>query len=417
MLIYEIAIRFFALGIRLAGPFSLKARKWVAGRRKWKEELSQFDFSRGEWVWFHYSSYGEFQDGKYLMELYRKQYGGYKILVSFFSSTGYELTRNYNGADHICYLPLDTGANAAFFIDRVKPSLAFFVRNDVWPNFVSALAERKIPVFLAIFAINTDSTFFKFPLAGFYRSIFRKFNCIFTQDEASCKALLDNRFGDNIITVGNSRIDRVIEIGRESFRDETIEKFVASDFCFIAGSTHIDDRKIFLETFKQLEAETIKWVIVPHEIDEQEKREAKELLGDKVVFYSEKEKLRADTKILWVDHVGMLAQMYRYTDIAFIGGGFDPGGIHSMIEPLVYGCPVCFGPENRAYKEVTDLIASGGAAVIHNSKDLSEFALKYFRNRELLKQTKEANKTYLLASGGASQRVLNYLAEEKYLQQ
>jgi 3-deoxy-D-manno-octulosonic-acid transferase len=156
-------------------------------------------------------------------------------------------------------------------------------------------------------------------------------------------------------------------------------------------------------------------MIVPHEIDEREKAQAKKLLGEKVCFYSEKEKLNEKTKLLWMDHVGMLAQLYRYADVVYIGGGFDRGGIHSMIEPLVYGCPVCFGPENRSYKEVKDLITAGGAAVIHNSEELSAFVLKYKRDQELLSETKAANKKYLLNSGGASLNILNYLSINGYI--
>ena len=415
MAFYEIIIRLYFLAVVLASPFSSKARKWVMGRRNLLQELSLVDFSQKKWVWFLYSSYGEFQDGRYLMEAFRKQNPEYSILITFFSSTGYDLAKNYKGADYICPLPLDTKRNAEFVLDKIRPHSVFFIRNDIWPNYVYAIARRNIPVFLAIFALNAESKFLKFPMGAFYRRVFQKFTGIFVQDEDSAKLLKEKEFNKNIITAGNSRIDRVIEIADERFRDEKIEKFVSGDFCCIAGSTHIDDRKLFIKTFLQLQSENIKWIIVPHEIDQRENKQAKALLGERIMFYTENEERDKNAKLLWVDHVGMLAQLYRYADVVFIGGGFDRGGIHSIVEPLVYGCPVCFGPENRGYKEVIDLGKSGGTEVVHDSNQLSAFILKYKRNPQLLNQVKYVNRNYLLQHSGASFRILSYLKEKNYV--
>jgi 3-deoxy-D-manno-octulosonic-acid transferase len=415
MAFYGIIIRVYFLVINIAALFSAKAQKWVVGRRNWREKIAAVDFSQNQWLWFHFSSYGEFQDGQYLIELIRKQYAEYKILLTFFSSTGIELTQQYKGADYICFLPLDTANNADFMIKHVKPQCMFFIRNDIWPNYIWEARKNNVPVFLAIFALNASSSFLKFPVRAFYQKTFRKFTAVFTQDATTCELLSANSFNENVIVTGNARVDRVLEIGREEFKNSNVENFISGGFCFLAGSTHIDDRKLFVETFLKLENEAIKWIIVPHEIDTDEKEAARKQLGDKVIFYSEASQLNEKAKLLWVDHVGILAQLYRYADVVFVGGGFDRGGIHSMIEPLVYGCPVCFGPENRSYKEVTDLIASGGAAVVHNSQDLSAFVLKYKQQKELLAATKQANRDYLLKAGGASSKILSYLDEKGYL--
>jgi 3-deoxy-D-manno-octulosonic-acid transferase len=255
MAVYEIIIRLYFLAIVVASLFSIKAKKWIEGRRNLRNELQTIDFSQDKWLWFFCSSYGEFQDGKYLIEQVRTNHPEYKILLTFFSSTGVELTKDFSGADYICYLPLDTKSNAEFFVQQVKPQCIFFIRNDIWPNYIRTIQAQNIPVFLAIFALNAESTFFKFPVKGFYQRVFQKFNGIFVQDTASEKLLKEHGYNENVIVAGNARIDRVIEIGQENFRNDMIENFVGGGFCFVAGSTHVDDRRLFLETFLELQSE------------------------------------------------------------------------------------------------------------------------------------------------------------------
>ncbi len=202
-------------------------------------------------------------------------------------------------------------------IKHVKPKCMFFIRNDIWPNYIQAAHSHNVPVFLTIFALNAQSTFLKFPVRSFYRKIFQKFTAVFVQDAASEKVLKRNGYSENVIVTGNARIDRVIQIAKEEFSNGTIEKFVAGGFCFVAGSTHVEDRELFIETFQELLSEDIKWIIVPHEIDLREKEAARNLLGEKVVFYTEKDELNENTRLLWIDHIGMLAQLYRYTDVVY----------------------------------------------------------------------------------------------------
>ena len=414
MFIYSILIRLYYLAILGVSFFNPKAKKWITGRNNWRTKLSATDFSKQKWVWFHCSSYGEFQDGKSLMDAFKELHPEIKILLTFFSPTGFELKKDYAGASAVCYLPLDTRQNAAFFIDTVKPLAAFFIRHDIWPNYVTACANRKTPTFLVSFTLNASSSFLKYPLQNFYRKIFTKYSALFVQDANSAKLLSENGMNENIIGAGNLRADRVIEASKENRRNELIEKFVAGNFCCIAGSTETTDTEMFLETFQQLQSENIKWIIVPHEINRAEIISAKNSFREKIVVFSETQQLNETTKLLWFDQVGQLANLYRYASLAFIGGGFNHAGIHSILEPMVYGCAICFGPNNRQYKEAQELLSTGGAQIIHNKNELADFILRYKNDHELLEKVKSENEKYILQSAGATQMIMKYLDDKKY---
>jgi len=382
----------------------------VSGRKNWRERFASIDFTKDKWVWFHSSSLGEFNDGKCIIEAYKKKYPHIKILLTFFSSSGYEYEKNYPYVDMVCYMPMDTKSNAAFFLDTLKPAAAFFIRNDVWPNYVLECAARNIPVFLVSFVLNANSTFLKFPLRNFYRNVFRKYNAIFVHEAVSKKLLDENHFNDRVIVSGNSRIDWVIGIQQAPFHDAGIEKFIAGNFCCISGSTLAKEREIFLEVFAKNQSADIKWIIVPHDIDQQEIKNAKETFKDKMICLSEIQNLNSGHSLLWIDSVGILAKVYRYTDIAFIGGGFIESGIHSILEPAVYGCQVCFGPCYRDYKSANDMLAYGGAKVVNNAEELQAYIMTYKNDKALLEKRKSENINYISQSAGATQMMLDYLA-------
>jgi 3-deoxy-D-manno-octulosonic-acid transferase len=414
MFIYGIIIRLYYLAIFGASPFNAKAKKWMVGRRRWRKQLGTIDFLKHKWVWFHCSSFGEFQDGKSLMETFAKQHPDIKILLTFFSSTGFELQKDYTGASAICYLPLDTAGNAAFFLDTVKPMAAFFIRHDIWPNFVRACADRNIPDCLVSFTLNTESGFLKFPLKNFYRSIFQCYTCIFVQYPEDENILRQNVFSSNIIVSGNSRIDRIVEAGKENRQLSVMDEFVKDSFCVIAGSTHARDREIILETYGKLKTENIKWIIVPHEIDVLEIERARNVLKDEMAVYSQSKQVDGKAKLLWIDQVGILAHLYRYADIAFIGGGFSKAGIHSILEPALYGCAVCFGPNHRQYKEALDLMNGEGASLVNDTNELAGFILKFKNDNTLLARVKALNSGYILNAPGASKNIMQYLEEQPW---
>jgi 3-deoxy-D-manno-octulosonic-acid transferase len=411
MLVYNILIRFYFFGIWIASFFSIKAKKWIEGRKNLRAQIGSFSFQQNNWIWFHCSSFGEFQEGRNLIEAFRAAYPNCKLLLTFFSPSGYEVNNKYAVVDLVLYLPLDKPENAQFFLDKIRPKVVFFIRSDVWPNYIIEASKRKIPVFLASFTLTAGSSYLKFPVKNFYRNIFQKCKAIFVQNEEAAQILRDANFNSNILVTGSSRIDRIITISKEEFKSPELEKFIGGDFCVIAGSTHSKDREIFLETYSNLKAENIKWIIVPHDIDKNEILAAKRQMGEEMVCFSEIEGLTSKTKLLWIDKVGLLAKIYRYTNVVFIGGGFTKPGIHNILEPAVYGCPVCFGPNHRKQKEALDLIQSRGAEVIQNAPDLSAFILKYKNDKNVAEKTKVVNKNYLLKNAGGTNKIMKYLKE------
>lgn len=384
----------------------------MRGRKNWRSRYSSIPFHENKWVWFHCCSYGEFQDGKSVMEAFRMNYPDYKILLTFSSPSGYEMLKNYKGADKVLYLPLDTASNAAFFVNCVKPAFVFFVRNDIWPNYVRALCKKGIPMFLISFTLTAKSKFFKFPQQSFYRNTFQSFSTIFVQDERSKNILEQYNFSNHIFVSGNCRIDCIQKIQEEHFEIPSIEKFVAGQFTVIAGSTLEKDRQLFLAVFSELKNENIKWIIVPHEIHKTEIAEAKKMFGNELLLFSEMDRLTSAHKLLWVDHVGLLAKMYKYAQVAFIGGGFNSIGIHNILEPAASSCAVCFGPNHRDLPEAIDLLANG-AKVIHTEKELKDLILHYKKNPGNLSSIQISNMNYVRENSGATEKTFEQL--EKYI--
>jgi 3-deoxy-D-manno-octulosonic-acid transferase len=413
VIIYRFVLLLYDLAVRITSTCSNKSKLWLEGRKKWKSKLSAIQFQNDKWIWFHASSFGEFNDGRTLLEAVKRKYPQYKVLLTFFSPSGYEANKNYEFADAILYLPLDTKANARHFIDQVNPFMAFFMRNDIWPNYLLEISKRNIPAFLYSFTISNKNNFVKFPQKIFYRRFFNLFTRIFVHIKRSKEILLENQFNNSISVSGNPRADAILENSAENFTDERVQAFIQNNFCILAGSTHSKDRELFSKTYTNLSRWNIKWIIVPHEISQLEIANAKNFFGEKMTLYSEQQENKS-SDILWIDKVGMLSKLYRYASVVFIGGGFDKMGIHNILEPAVYGCPVCFGPNHRNYVEAIEILNYGGAEIVFNEKDLANFIALYRDNKDLLKKIQELNKGYVQENAGATIRVLQTLEEKGY---
>jgi 3-deoxy-D-manno-octulosonic-acid transferase len=322
-----------------------------------------------------------------------------------------EICKNHPVADSVSYLPLDTAENAFFFLERIQPKAVFFVRNDIWPNYINECYQRQIPVFLVSFTLNENSKFVSFFLKNFYRKTFQKISKIFVQDKFSEQILRQHAFNSQVFVAGNSRVDKVAAISNEKFHNREIELFTHGEFIVIAGSTHSYDLQLFIAAFSILKGERIKWIIVPHEIDKREMSMLKRILDKDIVCLSEFERRLGDEKLLLIDSVGMLSRIYRFTDLAFVGGGFNSSGIHSVLEPAIYGCPVCFGPRHKNYAEVLEMLRTGGARVVNNVNELVQFIMKFKNDSLLLRETVDKNKSYVSQSVGASEKILNELAK------
>lgn len=393
-MIYNFLLYVFYFIIKVISIWSSKGRFWINGRKNWKTKLTKQCSINKSWIWFHCASLGEFEDGRAVIEQTKKEFPKYSILLTFSSPSGYEVKKNYSLADYVCYLPIDTSSNAKTFVEILKPTMVVFVRNDIWMNYLKALKKKGIPTFLLSFNMNKKSSFIKWPQASFYRKAFLIFDKIFVQNNRTEELLKVNIGVDKTVMIGNTRINSIFDTYQQKHLFPEIEKFVDNDFCIISGSALKKDQAIFIETYFQMHDKKIKWIIAPHEINASEIN-AQLAMSKKMIKYSEINKLTSEHDFLWIDNVGMLAKLYRYSDLAFIGGGFNKIGIHSILEPAVYGCPTAFGPNHRNYIEALDLIERKGAKIINNENELKQFVSNYYANAELLKNVKNENQEYV----------------------
>jgi 3-deoxy-D-manno-octulosonic-acid transferase len=406
---YELLIRLYFVFIRFAGLFNTKAALFSEGRRNWKEQLKKIPSGV---VWFHCSSLGEFEDGRIILEQFRKDHPQDKVLLTFFSPSGFEAKKNTALADHVLYLPADTAANADHFVEHLRPRLVLFVRNDIWPNYLQALKRREIPVVMLSFSLSANSAFLKKPQSRFYKKAFVCFDRIFVQNKKTA-VLLEKEFSlSNVRVTGNMRINAICSLAAEAAPFPEISAFVGDAPCIICGSALAADEQMFLALRRKMQSSGIKWIITPHEIDRD--RIVKYCNSDSgMIAYSGIASVTSEHDLLWIDNIGMLSRLYRYADLAFIGGGFDKIGIHNILEPAVYGCPVCFGPNHRSYEEAKDMLRYGGAEVVRSADELEFFMRKYLSDSSLLKEMKRRNSEYVFARIGDKQAIMDEIAALK----
>ena len=402
---YDVAIVFYAFMVRLASLFNKKARKMLAGQGKTFSILAKNRDPQARYIWFHASSLGEFEQGRPLIEKIREEKPEYKILLTFFSPSGYEVKKDYAGADLVCYLPFDFRPNAQKFIDSVKPEIAIFIKYEFWQNYLNCLKNRNIPTYIISAIFRPTQVFFRW--YGYrYRNVLTFFNWFFVQDKNSLKLL--EKFNHHNITVsGDTRFDRVYQISKQEKNLPLVEKFVnkteEKQLVLIAGSTWEKDEEILIPYFNQ-HAE-IKLIIAPHETGKSRIMELKNRLKRPCVLYSQAdEKEMENAECLIIDCVGLLSSIYRYGTIAYVGGGFGVG-IHNILEAAVYGMPVLFGPNYHKFKEAGELIACEGAYSILNDTDFSARLNNLLIYPELIQTTGEKAKNYVINNLGATQKI------------
>ncbi len=378
-MIYNIVIYFVLFGIAVASLFNEKVRKMWRGEREAFKILKQKVDPEAKYVWFHAASLGEFEQGRPLMERIRKEHPQYKILLTFYSPSGYEVRKNYEGADIICYMPIDTRLNAIRFLRLVHPVMAFFIKYEFWSNFLHILKHRGVPTYSVSSIFRPDQVFFKW-YGKSYAGVLKCFTHFFVQNEES-KRLLESIGITNVDVVGDTRFDRVLQIKEaakqlpicEAFRkgvastsDETLPR---SDYkVFVAGSSWPPDEEIFIRFFNG--HKDWRLLIAPHVIGEEHlKFILSQIKGKKVVRYTQTSpEEAAGADVLIIDCFGLLSSMYHYGDVAYVGGGFGVG-IHNTLEAAVWQMPVAFGPNNKKFQEAQGLLKSGGGFEIHNYEE------------------------------------------------
>ncbi len=407
-LLYSIFVYLYTFGIKVAALFTVKAKLWVTGRKHQFRKLSDFfNNNHKKVVWFHAASLGEFEQGSPLIEAYKRQYPEQLILLTFFSPSGYEVKKNYKHADYICYLPADTPANAAKFFDIVKPDKVFFIKYEFWFNYMLEAEHRNIDWFVVSAIFRPSQLFFKSYGRWFLQRL-KHVKHFFTQNEKTTSLLYS--YGINDVTeTGDTRFDRVIDVLKNKKSFPEIERFVNGKSVFVAGSSWLPDEKLLseiMEVFPEMQ-----WIIVPHEIHENHLEQLESLLLLPHVRYShaDEEHLRR-AKILIIDQIGMLSQIYQYAHFAYIGGGFGKG-IHNILEAAVYGIPVFFGPNYLRFNEAVELVNMGGAYSIHSGTELHSLLKQFTEDKIIYNHTAQVCKNYVEVNIGASQKIMHYLEQ------
>ena len=334
------------------------------------------------WIWFHASSAGEFEDGIEVIRRFREQTPDYKVLVTFFSSSGYEQHKNTPHADVVFYLPLDTRKNARDFYNIVYPMEVIFSRNDIWPNYVRELSRHDRNPYLLSFLCKSDSKFFGFPQRNLYRYTFNSFAGIGAQNTET-RELLEHHFGVyNCFEAGNTRIPRILSRARKEFHDQMLADFSSGYFTITVGSALHKDMQFILKCINLLNDEKIRWIIVPHKPAELAPEKYLAGLPGSFLKWSSKEKPESRHKFLWMDTIGILPETYKYSQLAWVGGGFDRIGIHNITEPLARGNYVAFGPNHRSYPEALRVIKLGCGLCTDDPKRFVDWICK-IRNHEI----------------------------------
>lgn len=408
---YTLGIRLYGFTIFLAAFFNKKAAKWRAGRKdifiKLKETIHVSDQPL---AWFHCASLGEFEQGRPVIETFRKKFPSYKILLTFFSPSGYEVRKNYEGADYVFYLPLDTSSNAKKFMEIVKPVAAIFIKYEFWFNYLTELKKNNIPSFLVSAKFREDQYFFKNTGRSF-RKYLRFYTTIFVQDEDSETLLKDFRIS-NVVRCGDTRFDRVINISQQSFPNPIVEKFKNKQPLLLCGSTWEEDEKLIFPVFENLIRLGLKTklLIAPHEVSEERIKSIQNKYPTTLRYSKATENNAGPANVIVVDSIGVLSYLYRFADVAYIGGGFGKG-IHNLTEAAVYGIPVLFGPNYKKFIEAEELIKRGGGFSISTTEELAAKVSKLLTDKEYRKNCGEAGASYILSGKGATEKIISRLEE------
>jgi 3-deoxy-D-manno-octulosonic-acid transferase len=388
-----------------ASFFNKKAKLWIEGRKNIFEKIKGIDFSNSTNIWFHVSSLGEFEQGRPLIEEIKQKYPTLKIILTFFSPSGYEIRKNYQLADYIFYLPIDTKKNAKKFIKLINPKFVFWIKYDFWYNYLNQLSKQNVPIYLLSAIFRKNQIFFK-KYGKWYKKILFFFDKIFVQNQSSFDILEENGIHNQIVA-GDTRLDRVFEISQTAKSFEIVEIFKDDKLTIICGSTWEEDEKI-ISAFINNSDEYLKFIIAPHEIHNEHINKIINLLDKKYILYSQAKILNLkDIQVLIIDNIGMLSSLYKYADITYIGGGFGTG-IHNTLEPAIWGLPIIFGPKYHKFQEAVDLINLNAAFSISNNLDFEKILNKLINENNYRNECGEISKNYILNNKGATKLIFLY---------
>jgi 3-deoxy-D-manno-octulosonic-acid transferase len=404
-LIYSTFIHLYVLSIRIAALFNSKARTWIDGRKDIFRKIEAGLRKEGKnkkIAWFHCASLGEFEQGRPVLEAFRKKYPEFRIFLTFFSPSGYEVRHRYDQAEWVFYLPSDTKVNAKKFLNLVKPEVVFFIKYEYWFNFLDEIAVRKIPVYIVSAIFRKGQHFFTW-YGGWFRKRLKKINWFFLQDDES-KNLLQSIGIERCSVSGDTRFDRVFSIANQKREFEVLRKFCGDSKVFLSGSTWPEDERILLSLINK--TEKIKFILAPHEVDSSRINELVAKIDGKVIKLSEAGTQDVSAyNVLVIDSIGILAYLYKYATISYIGGGFG-SGIHNILEAAAFGVPVIFGPDYKKFREARDLISLGGAVSIHDYQGFESAFQKLMNDPGFQEASGKICSEYVADKKGATEKIL-----------
>lgn len=405
-MIYSALVRGYGAAVRVAALRNGKAQKWLAGRKGLLANIRlAMETNQAPVAWFHCASLGEFEQARPVIESFKQHFPAYKIFLTFFSPSGYEVRKNYPVADYVFYLPLDTPANARQFVQSVKPRIALFAKYEFWRGYLRELQRNKIPAisFSAIFRPN--QLFFK-SYGGFYRNLLRTFSHIFVQNQES-EALL-HRIGITSVTVaGDTRFDRVVAVCEQKKEIPLAAAFKNGSKLLVIGSSWAQDADVYIPFLNQF-SESLKVIIAPHEIHEADIQTLQAQLHKKSIRFSQAQENTVDTfDVLIIDNMGMLSSLYQYGEFAYVGGALGKG-LHNILEAATFGMPVFFGSNYRKFREAVDLVALSAAFSVQNTAELTTLFTELYRQDSVRQQKSDTASQYVRQHTGATGHIIDY---------
>jgi 3-deoxy-D-manno-octulosonic-acid transferase len=405
ILFYNLFIRLYVLGIRLVAPWNRKASLWLKGRKDQQRNHDPYFEPGSKVIWMHCASLGEFEQGRPVLEALKSQHPEYKILLTFFSPSGYEIRKDYQGADKVLYLPMGTRASAKSFIQQVNPSLVLWVKYEYWYHYLVQLKQRNIPVILFSAIFRPAQPFFKW-YGSLHREMLSCFRALFVQDRESVELLNSIGITQNLVVAGDTRFDRVIQIAEQSREIPAIDYFTNGQQCIVAGSTWKEDEEELVH-FARINPH-VKFIIAPHQVEEERILEIERLFPHTIrysIFQNGHPDPGAQTLI--IDNIGMLSSLYRYATVCYVGGGFGDDGVHNILEAAVYGKAVVFGPVYEKYREAVGMVEAGGAFPVQSALELESTLQNLLQHPEPGQIAGE----YVYRNSGATAQIIEKLKD------
>ena len=410
LFLYNLIIQIASFLLKIVAVFSPKIKLFVEGRKSVFEILESKINATDKTIWFHAASLGEYEQGLPVIERIKEKFPSHKIVLTFFSPSGYEVRKNNLVADVTVYLPLDTKKNALQFLSIVRPEMVFFIKYEYWPNYLTELRKLGIPTYLISGIFRKNQLFFKW-YGGFYRTALNTFTYFFVQNESSKKLLLE--LGKtNVAVSGDTRFDRVASILEKDNSLDFIKTFKNDTLSIVAGSSWPKDENLLVDYINQT-SEKIKFIIAPHNIKEEQIQELKNSISKRVVLFSEKSnKNLADFDVFIIDTIGILTKIYSYADIAYVGGGFGNPGVHNILEPATFGVPIVIGPNFSHFAEATALVNREGCISISNKKELMDAFSNLIANDNIRHEKRHICNTFVQMNKGATDIIMKKINDQ-----